>query len=74
VGERRRAFLWVSPLLGPLPARSSQGEDGEFDAALSLASRLAIALYKALPCSTSIADMGCFSGLWFNRDFSEILS
>src|SRR6185503_9761758 len=27
--------LHVSPLLGPLPARSSQGEDGELDAALS---------------------------------------
>ena len=30
-GERRRAFLLVSPLLGPLPTRSSQGEDGELD-------------------------------------------
>ena len=25
----------VSPLLGPLPTRSSQGEDGELDAALA---------------------------------------
>ena len=31
---RGGAFLLVSPLLGPLPARSSRGEDGELDAAL----------------------------------------
>ena len=31
---RGGAFLFASPLLGPLPARSSQGEDGELDAAL----------------------------------------
>jgi hypothetical protein len=31
---RGGAFLLVSPLLGPLPTRSSQGEDGELDAAL----------------------------------------
>jgi len=29
---RGGAFLLVSPLLGPLPARSSQGEDDELDA------------------------------------------
>jgi hypothetical protein len=34
--------------------------------------QLTIALYKAFPCSTSIAATGCFSGLWFNKDFSEI--
>src|SRR6266481_435936 len=34
---RGGAFLLVSPLLGPLPARSSRGEDGEHDAALRLA-------------------------------------
>jgi hypothetical protein len=32
--RRGGAFLSVSPLLGPLPTRSSQGEDGEFDAVL----------------------------------------
>jgi hypothetical protein len=32
---RGGAFLLVSPLLNPLPTRSSQGEDGEFDAALT---------------------------------------
>src|SRR6266568_4473832 len=31
---RGAAFLLVSPLLGPLPTRSSRGEDGELDAAL----------------------------------------
>jgi hypothetical protein len=31
---RGGAFLLISPLLGPLPTRSSQGEDAEFDAAL----------------------------------------
>src|SRR5713101_151358 len=31
---RGGAFSLVSPLLGPLPARSSRGEDGELDAAL----------------------------------------
>src|SRR6266849_2276275 len=31
---RGGAFLLVSPLLGPLPTRSSRGEDGEVDAAL----------------------------------------
>jgi hypothetical protein len=31
---RGGAFLLKSPLPGPLPARSSQGEDGELDAAL----------------------------------------
>src|SRR5712692_8630009 len=31
---RGGAFLLVSPLLGPLPTRSSWGEDGELDAAL----------------------------------------
>jgi hypothetical protein len=31
---RGGAFLLVSPLLGPLPTRSSQGEDAELDAAL----------------------------------------
>src|SRR5713226_5775722 len=31
---RGGAFLLVSPLLGPLPTRSSRGEDGELDAAL----------------------------------------
>jgi hypothetical protein len=30
---RGSAFLLVSPLLGPLPTRSSRGEDGELDAA-----------------------------------------
>ncbi len=30
---RGGAFLLVSPLLGPLPTRSSRGEDGELDAA-----------------------------------------
>src|SRR6266568_5183999 len=29
------AFLLVSPLLGPLPARASRGEDEELDAALT---------------------------------------
>src|SRR5258708_37160283 len=32
---RGGAFLLVSPLLGPLPTRSSRGEDGELDAALA---------------------------------------
>jgi len=32
-GERRCVFIG-SPLLGPLPTRSSRGEDGELDAAL----------------------------------------
>src|SRR5438309_7314846 len=31
---RGGAFLFVSPLLGPLPTRSSRGEDGELAAAL----------------------------------------
>src|SRR5216683_776036 len=31
---RGGTFLLVSPLLGPLPTRSSRGEDGELDAAL----------------------------------------
>src|SRR5260370_28906443 len=31
---RGGAFLLVSPLLGPLPTRSSRGEDGALDAAL----------------------------------------
>src|SRR5216683_2936049 len=31
---RGGAFLLVTPLLGPLPTRSSQGDDGEHDAAL----------------------------------------
>src|SRR5438445_12658451 len=31
---RGGAFLLVSPLLGPLPTRSSRGEDGELAAAL----------------------------------------
>ena len=31
---RGGAFLLVSPLLVPLPTRSSQGEDAELDAAL----------------------------------------
>ena len=31
---RGGAFLLVSPLLGPLPTRSSRGEDAELDAAL----------------------------------------
>src|SRR6266702_508132 len=31
---RGGAFLLVSPLLGPLPTRSSRGEDGELDAAV----------------------------------------
>src|SRR5207245_4428061 len=31
---RGGAFLLVSPLLGPLPTRSSRGADGELDAAL----------------------------------------
>jgi hypothetical protein len=31
---REGALLLVSPLLVPLPTRSSQGEDGELDAAL----------------------------------------
>src|SRR2546428_2448211 len=35
---RGGAFLLVSPLLGPLPARSSRGEDGELDAAIGAAS------------------------------------
>src|SRR5258708_5468213 len=34
---RGGAFLLVSPLLGPLPTRSSRGEDGELDAALARA-------------------------------------
>src|SRR6266849_3096210 len=34
---RGGAFLLVSPLLGPLPTRSSRGEDGELDAALPFA-------------------------------------
>jgi len=34
-GERRSVFIGA-PLLGPLPARSSRGEDGELDAALSM--------------------------------------
>jgi hypothetical protein len=41
---RGGAFLLVSPLLGPLPARSSQGEDGELDAALQCRRRLKSAL------------------------------
>src|SRR2546427_4635021 len=32
---RGGSFLLVSPLLGPLPTRSSRGEDGELDAALT---------------------------------------
>jgi hypothetical protein len=32
--RRGGVFLLVSPLLGPLPTRSSRGEDGEHDAAL----------------------------------------
>src|SRR5712692_10359584 len=32
---RGGAFLLVSPLLGPLPTRSSRGEDGELDFSLS---------------------------------------
>src|SRR5437899_370098 len=34
---RGGAFLLGSPLLGPLPTRSSRGEDGELDAALPFA-------------------------------------
>src|SRR6266581_3284110 len=34
---RGGAFLLVSPLLGPLPTRSSRGEDVELDAALARA-------------------------------------
>src|SRR5438445_886645 len=33
---RGGAFSLVSPLLGPLPTRSSRGEDGELDAALGV--------------------------------------
>src|SRR5258708_30576724 len=36
---RGGAFLLVSPLLGPLPTRSSRGEDGELDAALDVSGR-----------------------------------
>src|SRR5437879_11890513 len=38
---RGGAFLLVSPLLGPLPTRSSRGEDGELDAALDVLGRSA---------------------------------
>src|SRR6267378_875243 len=36
---RGGAFLLVSPLLGPLPTRSSRGEDGELDAATARTNR-----------------------------------
>src|SRR5258708_1741267 len=36
---RGGASLLVSPLLGPLPTRSSRGEDGELDAALTASGR-----------------------------------
>src|SRR6266852_5000338 len=41
---RGGGFLLVAPLLGPLPTRSSRGEDGELDAALRRqpAERLAV--------------------------------
>src|SRR5713226_8514947 len=45
---RGGAFLLVSPLLGPLPTRSSRGEDGELDAALSY----------CFPKATSLAAAG----------------
>src|SRR5258706_647236 len=35
-GERRSVLIgkWAAPLLGPLPTRSSRGEEGELDAAI----------------------------------------
>ena len=46
---RGGAFLLVSPLLGPLPTRSSQGEDGELDATLGawLVAMMAFVLWNA---------------------------
>jgi glycyl-tRNA synthetase len=46
----------VSPLLGPLPTRSSQGEDGELDAALQ-ASRRAFALLDILLSMANTAPL-----------------
>jgi len=45
---RGGAFLLVSPLLGPLPARSSRGEDGELDAAPSTPELRAFTLVELL--------------------------
>src|SRR2546425_8716657 len=45
---RGGAFLLVSPLLGPLPARSSRGEDGELDAAPSTPELRAFSLVELL--------------------------
>src|SRR5260370_18925594 len=45
---RGGAFLLVSPLLGPLPARSSRGEDGELDAAPSTPQLRAFSLVELL--------------------------
>src|SRR6266567_6611218 len=46
-GERRCVLL-VSPLLGPLPTRSSRGEDGELDAAPSTPELRAFSLVELL--------------------------
>jgi hypothetical protein len=46
VGERRSVL--VVSLLGPLPARSSRGEDGEIDAALKLRTSLKLGLKLGL--------------------------
>src|SRR6266568_6822095 len=58
---RGGAFLLVSPLLGPLPTRSSRGEDGELDAALGkrpsafalLANAFGVALWWPRPAPPS---------------------
>jgi hypothetical protein len=48
---RGGAFLLVSPLLSPLPARASQGEEAELDAALEfqLPSHFEIDYYALAP-------------------------
>src|SRR5438445_4323103 len=62
---RGGAFLLVSPLLGPLPARSSRGEDGELDAALENLRRENFVLAKIsrddAGSPSSLKVQGCFA-------------
>src|SRR5207245_692388 len=64
---RGGAFLLVSPLLGPLPTRSSRGEDGELDAALRAAT--AVRVSWATSWARETARRGFFSAairaFWF---------
>src|SRR2546428_676638 len=55
---RGGAFLLVSPLLGPLPARSSRGEDGELDAALGRRVRFGFGAVGPFPGNLRCAPFG----------------